>query len=166
MVQGEKKSQFKVITETYVVLNKKGSVNELYKLTRDWINETYNDPEQVIISDTNSKFLKIQGYKENMFTISGMGYTLFHNARYRLEFKFRENKIRVEISTLSEYDPPSRSGKHSGRWIDKDLIMVSKKNGKPEENGIKHVAQTKIYFNNLVIDLLNHKTGESSEDAW
>jgi len=159
------KVRFANITGSYVVLKVNGTLDELYQLTRDWINKTYSDPETVIISDTNSKFLKIQGSSENIFFSNAVIKTAYKN-KYRLSFEFKENKIKVEINSLDvfEYIPKTYV---TGKWKSKDVIVVSKKNGKPIKFNLQETERVKEYFNVLVSNLKKFtKSGGINNGDW
>ena len=47
--------------EKYVVIESEGTASELYKKTLDWVNETYNTPEEVIKGKVEGDYIRIQG---------------------------------------------------------------------------------------------------------
>lgn len=164
-IQEDSNRKIANITGSYVVLKINGSENELYKLTRDWVNETFNDPETVIISDTDSNYLKIKGSSDNVFFSNAVLRTYYKNI-YRLSFKFKENKIKMEINTLDvfEYIPKTYV---TGDWKTKNIIVISKKNGKPIKFNVQEVERVKNYFNALAISLKNYNNKESNnKDDW
>ncbi len=166
ITKSEKNSEYLNLTGSYVVLNIEGSVEELYQITKNWINETYNDPDEVIISDTENSFLKIQGVEENLFKYNTMAGVSYNDAQYRLSFKFKENKIKVELTSLHVYFPPNRYSIESG-WKDNSSFIITKKNGKPFNNNRNNIEPLEEYFNLLAFSLKNSKDMELTDnDNW
>jgi len=155
----EKSRTWTTIGGTYAVLEIEGTTEELYQLVVNWVNETYNDPEEVIISQTDSKFLKIQGSKENLFHSAMASW----DAKYRLSFKFKENKVKMEINDLEYYIAPSKYSIISG-WQSKNKIATLKKNGKPYGQGTKDLEAITVYFNMLANSLINFKGNPNMQD--
>ena len=93
-----------------------------------------------------------------------MGMKYYFDGKYRIEFKFKENKIKMEISSVEIYYAPSKYS--SGGWSDLDRLQVTKKNGKPNQSELGKVEGIKSTFNNLAMSLANHKANQNtaSED--
>lgn len=64
------------------------SAEKLYESIKNWIGEKYNEPSKVIKSDNPGNQLVFEGELEDMFGA-------------RVVFKFREGRMRMEISSIN-----------------------------------------------------------------
>lgn len=144
----------------YIVIEEKGSAQENYSKVINYINKTYNTPAEVIKSQINGEYLRIEGVSD-LFKNKGFVFSTKHT----LEFKFKEDRIKLTILKLREV---------TQGWIITDYCTYDnthKSNGKIKNSG------TGMNYAIKVIDGLNElskniKTGiaqESSEtpdDDW
>ena len=75
----------------YVVVEELGTAQENYNKVINYINKSYNTPSEVIKSQIEGKYIRIQGVSK-MF--SGAG-TTYHT----IEFKFKQDRIQVKLVT-------------------------------------------------------------------
>ncbi len=152
----------------YIVLNFDNiHKDKLYKLVKDWIKESYKNPDKVIKAEINNekvKKIRIEGYDPSALSTHGLGNNYF-GADYTIEIAVKDNKIR--------FKPISLIGNHLGV---KDLDFLSypeyyfKKNGIPKwgwENMPEQIPQLfEKLANSLKNYILKNKNNNSEEDDW
>jgi hypothetical protein len=80
---------------------------------------------------------------------------LFFDIKYTIEFRFKDNKFKVDIINLEQYTPPSQYV--TGGWSDYSLTFkIEKKNGKPYKDGVKNLDAVTTYFNNLITSVKDY----------
>jgi hypothetical protein len=155
IVVGENNSKYIKVSGSYIILNINGTESQLSELTRDWVNKTYHNSKDIIISDTDGKRLQIEGIKESIFSQQGSGMTFYYPIRYRLEFIFDENNIKAEITSLKKFS--KTSGSHKSGWYDVHQIAITNQSGHSIKEGEKNIEELKNFLNPLMDSLKTHK---------
>jgi hypothetical protein len=138
-----------------VVVEKEGTAAELHSSTVNWINETYKSPEDVIKGNIENKYVKINGVADKLVQVKPLATPLFFDIKYTIEFRFKDNKFKVDIINLEQYTPPSQYV--TGGWSDYSLTFkIEKKNGKPYKDGVKNLDAVTTYFNNLITSIKDY----------
>jgi hypothetical protein len=161
-IPGVKKEKLAIISGTYIVINTNGTPDELYQKTLDWVANTWIDVEDVILTSPNNSFIKIQGTTKGILTARSamrQGTT----AKYRLTFKFKENKIKMEVTSLEAFIQPSKYNRAG--WDNRNEIPIINKKGNPYKYGVKEVSLFETYLNSLATDFKNYSE-EDSEEGW
>ena len=180
--EGPKLAQgsYKLFTPV-LVLEVTGSAEDLYNKTIGWVNETYKNPDEVIKGKVEGKYVRINGFVGSLLSNNVIGTTFYYDVRYSVEIKFRENKIRYEVTKMEQYIPASQYG--ASRWDDMVFgFKVAKKKGKAnkktglrspgkiDKNGAKNYESVKSYFENLGLGIKEYVENSSSEstsdDDW
>ena len=140
-----------------------------YNRALEWINITYNTPSEVIKSQVENKYIRIQGIVKSLHSIGSL--VPLTNVRYLIEFKFKDNKVKFDVIELEWYAAPSQYG--PGGWSNFTLnnTKLYKKNGKPKKGYAKNVQRVMSYFNELVLSMdtyIKKPIGEteSGDDDW
>ena len=76
----------------YIVIEEKGTAQENYSKVINYINKSYNTPSEVIKSQIEGKYTRIEGVSK-MFKGAG---TTYHT----IEFNFKKDKIQVKLLNL------------------------------------------------------------------
>ena len=76
----------------YIVIEEKGTAQENYSKVINYINKSYNTPSEVIKSQIEGKYTRIEGVSK-MFKWAG---TTYHT----IEFNFKQDKIQVKLLNL------------------------------------------------------------------
>ena len=76
----------------YIVIDEKGTAQENYSKVINYINKSYNTPSEVINSQIEGKYTRIEGVSK-MFKGAG---TTYHT----IEFNFKQDKIQVKLLNL------------------------------------------------------------------
>jgi len=131
-----------------------------YNRALEWINITYNTPSEVIKSQVENKYIRIEGVLNNG--------AVFASLKYNIEFKFKDNRVKFEVIKMEYY---VASG--GGKWI--NLVYLNsekyKKNGKYKKAYANKANKVMTYFNELVLSMdtyLKKPIGEteSGNDDW
>ena len=119
------------------MVESEGTAQELYQKCIDWLNETYKQPEEVIKGKIEGEYVKINGSAPNMIQVSALGSKSFMDTRYTIEFRFKDDRFRMEIISFENYIAPSQYSVISG-WFTNlfhiELLIVKEnliKTGKP-----------------------------------
>lgn len=149
-----------------VVIEKDGTAAELYSSTMNWINETYKSPEDVIKGNIENKYIKINGFSSSLFSASGLGTKFYYDARYTIEFRFKDNKFKVDIINLEKYIPPSQYTE--GGWFSTLPISfrVEKRKGKADKDGVANLEAVTLHFNNLLSSLKDYSISSVGSDDF
>tara|TARA_B110000027_G_scaffold59248_1_gene63903 strand:+ start:131 stop:760 length:630 start_codon:yes stop_codon:yes gene_type:complete len=166
---------FNIITPV-MVMEVTDTPNELYNKTIDWVNETYKNPDKVIKGKVEGKYVRVSGSAGALSQSTAMGMTFYYDVRYSLEIKFKENKIRYEVTKMEHYIPSSQYV--TGGWRDypfsfkvaKAKGKLNKKTqersaGKIDKDGVKNYENFIFYFENLGLGLKKYVENSSSESS-
>jgi hypothetical protein len=129
------------------------SKEKLFKLTNNWIKETYKNPDKVIKAIIENNKIRINGYSEFGF-------------EYTIVISFKDNKYKFEpIEVISR----SQAGEFNIPLDDGSIYY--KKNGWPKkmfQNFTKHLGDTfENLNNNLKKYILNNLNNETKDnDDW
>ncbi len=140
------------------------TAQDLYSNSIKYINETYKNPDEVIKVKTENEYLRFDTYVSGFGTVKNSGVKLVTNAKYTIELKFKDGKVRFEITQLDiTADNGGLPVTFTGSvW--KGYPIYNKK-------GAVRLPETKqqieSYFNSKISDLLEYLKGEkSSDDNW
>ena len=129
------------------------------------MNENYKNPEEVIKGKTDGEYLKFETYVSDFLKYNNSGVKMPIQATYTTELKFKDGKVRYEITSLemksktSDYRVIFSGGLLEG-------YIIYKKNGKLYKEETK--LDIEDYFNSQVLNLLKFLRGENdaSADDW
>ncbi len=147
-----------------VVIQKEGTAAELYSETIAWINETYKSADDVIKGKNENKYIKINGFTENLTRMNVLGY-FYYDARYTIEFRFKDNRFQVSIISLESYNEPNQYT--LGGWSDQPLtFVVENRKGKINKDNDYNLTSIKNYFENLLNNLYNYNSSTVDNDEY
>ena len=154
------------IEKAYLVIespDKKSS--ELYENAIKYINENYKNPSEVIKGKTENEYLRFETYIPQFTKVNNSGAKLDVSMKYTTELRFKDNKVRFEISELViTADNGGRSVPFSGS-IWNGYPIYNQKNGKLRLPDTK--MELENYFNAMVIEVKNQLMDKMSEkDDW
>jgi len=137
----------------YVVLNIKGSAKENYSKVITMINKMYNTPSEVIKSQIENEYIRIEGVS-NLFR--GLPST------HTIEFNFKQDKIRIKLLNIT-----SKGSEGIVNVINYCTYNKShNKQGKPKNRLVKYSTEVVSGVNKLVSGIMLEisKDNSSSED--
>lgn len=148
------KSNLDIFGEYSLVVNVDDTTIDLYAKTKNWIIETYINPERVIVADEENQLLKISGLHEESNFTPAYYYTLtfeFKPARYRLTFRINRLYTTGQFATEWTYDT----------YFNKNTGEVRKMN----EQKVERVLATVDRLLNNHYRFL-HSEAVTSDDDW
>tara|TARA_B110001469_G_scaffold17395_1_gene17662 strand:+ start:738 stop:1262 length:525 start_codon:yes stop_codon:yes gene_type:complete len=84
-----------VLQGQWIVLDVEGTPKENYDKVINYVNKTYNTPSEVLKSQINGEYIRIEGLSD-LFKNGGVMIPTLHT----LEFKFKQDKIKLEVLSL------------------------------------------------------------------
>tara|TARA_B110000977_G_scaffold13647_1_gene17200 strand:- start:27 stop:551 length:525 start_codon:yes stop_codon:yes gene_type:complete len=79
----------------WIVLDVVGTPKENYDKVINYVNKTYNTPSEVLKSQIDGEYIRIEGISD-LFKNGGVMIPTLHT----LEFEFKQDKIKVEVLSL------------------------------------------------------------------
>ena len=108
------------------------------------------------------KYIKINGFTSGLIPSTVLGMSSYYDARYTIEFRFKDNKFKVDIIDFETYTPPSQYV--AGGWMDRVMkFKVETRKGKPYKDGVANLARFTEHFDNLIKDATEYNN--STEDS-
>ena len=172
---------FKTI-EPVLIFDIKGTPTELYTKALNWVEETYKNPDEVLKGKVEGKYIRLNGSVSNLLQRNVIGKMFYYNVRYSVEIKFRENKIKYEITKFESYSPPSQYS--SGGWYEESFgFKIAKKKSKPNrktglrepgkfiKDGGENFRNVRSHFESLGLGLNEYVTNfdastTDDDDDW
>jgi len=141
------------------------TTSELYRNAIKYINENYKNPEEVIKGKTENEYLRFETYVPQFTKVNNSGAKLDVSMKYTTELRFKEGKVRIEITTLNiTADNGGRSVEFSGS-IWKGYPIYNQKNGDLRLPETK--TELENYFNSKTIAISNYLLDKKTQkDNW
>lgn len=139
------------------------SASELYKRALKYVEMNYKDPDEVYKGQVEEEYLKIETFKPNLTTANNSGVKLPIDARYFIEMRFKDGRVRYEITGLS------MTAQNGGRPLNfsgsiwKGYPIYNKKGELRLEESKKDIED---YFNSELLGIKKILWGESPVDDW
>lgn len=77
------------------------TASDLYSMSKRYVNEKMSNPKFAIKSDLDGDYLRYSLYYPTIFSFSKMLVSLKINGAYQIEMRFRDGRVRYNITTLS-----------------------------------------------------------------
>jgi predicted nucleotidyltransferase len=137
------------IENAFVVIDAPDKENtELYQNAIKYVNENYKNPDEVIKGETENEYLRFETYVPQFTKVNNSGVKLEVSMKYTTELRFKDGKVRFEITAISiTADNGGRSVEFSGN-IWKGYPIYNEKNGDLRLPETK--TEIENYFNNKV----------------
>jgi len=130
---------------------------KLYKLIKNWIKETYKNPDKVIKAEIDNKKIRFEGYSETALSVTGLGSKIYSPCTYSITISVKDNKYKFEPISLvnagSGYPIPLTDG--SGYF---------NKIGLPKNSFKDFVIEVGDLFENLNNSLKNYIIKNKDEE--
>ncbi len=150
-------TQFKItkesITDYIVVSFKDQTQSVLYKKTLDWIAVTYKNPNEIIKSQIENDFIRIEGFETNFNGSS--------NCSYQIEISFKDGKLKFDPQIFTIINGTNKFDLFSTykSYFDSDGLVKNRL--KPTIEG----SETTI--NSLIKSLNDYIiSGKTKKDDW
>lgn len=154
------------IEKSYLVLDlEEKKANELYQRTIQFINEKYKNPESVIKGKTENEYLRFETFAPDILVhTTKLGVKTFINATFYTELRFKEGKVKFEITSLEMESKAHKTKLYfSGGGSGKSFRIYNKKDGKLFRKQIKKAIEN--YFNSNVENYLSFLKN-NTEEEW
>jgi len=156
----------------YVIMNVPSkSAVDLYKKTIEWVAVTYKSPKDVILSQIENEYIRIEGVDKAMWAIKMLGLSDNVMCRYQIEISFKDNKYKFDVLKLESYTAPSQYA--IGGWnntpIDAGVKSMFDKNGNIRKLCLPQLQGIENSFNALNKSLLDFMTSNvipSKKENW
>lgn len=165
----ERKVEFKLqptgsfLTEDgkdYAVVEFEGkSASELYSMVKSNAMSLYNDPDKVM-SESGGNMLSMYAYCENMCVVSSMGAKGIYGGHYKLLFRFKDGRIRVDAPLIDE-ELPMNGGFMTGTIGIPSRVFLSDYAKKVCKGNSKKNREKKEYLEHIVNSPINNLLGFS-----
>ncbi|MCF6297982.1 MAG: DUF4468 domain-containing protein [Flavobacteriaceae bacterium] len=147
-----------------VISASKKSTNQLYQNAIEYVNGKPKELDRVIKEEIENEYLLVETTIPQFMRVNNSGEKLDISIKYSTELKFKNGKVRYEITKLDmSADNRDRKLSFKGNiWIDYPIY---------DQKGKLRLKATKTnlenYFNSQVKELTEFLTGEkTNEDDW
>lgn len=82
--------------------------NDLYTKAKNWVQESYKNPEKVLKADIPNEKIRVTGFKQKAWYQKTL-LTAYFDMEYSLELDFKDGKVRASITPLESWT----SGEHT-----------------------------------------------------
>lgn len=154
----------------YVVLKSEGkTAADLYKKTLQWISVYYKSPKDVIKSQIENEYIRIEGSTDKLVVLKPM-LAVYFESRYQIEFYFKDGRFKMDVIRVEAYTPANQFG--PGKWFDMNISSPNeyyKENGELRGNYKLWPESFTKFFNNLAFQLLlfiESNNVDSKSDKW
>lgn len=98
-VFGQSKVEFTKGGITPIVTEVEGmTAEQLYNKTKEWVQNTFKNPNEVLKADVANDMIRINGYQQNFFWVRSI-IKQYYNLSYSLEFNFKDGKYRTTFTS-------------------------------------------------------------------
>ena len=157
--------KFSRLNTDYVVLESNGTADENYQKVLNFIKTSYKNPEEVIVAESENKFVKISGAASNLTAMINFGITTSFDIRYNMTFYVKDDKIKIDLSSIEQYLPASQFS--SGGWAPFNGMATHKNNNKMKLGLVPYVNAFQNYFNGLAKGAATFELSSVvSNDKW
>lgn len=134
------------------------TADELYNGVLSWINKSYINPKEVILTKTEGKHIRIQGYGDFIVAYVA-GKKGVSSAKYMIEFDFKDNKYKLNVTSITSYS--------YGKYYDISTLIY-KKNGDVKNMYRDTPKSIEEHFTKLNSDIFNSLTNgnKSTDEDW
>ena len=143
----------------YIVIDEKGTPQENYNKVFNYVNKTYGNPSEVIKSQINGEYIRIEGVS-NLFKNGGIPISTKHT----LEFKFKQDRIKLTVLKLEEV---------TQRWDITDVVcnyeQTHTKSGKVKNAPMKYATRVTNGVNELAEKIkvgIAEESSSNTDDDW
>jgi len=154
------------IENSYLVIKTpEKKATELYQNSMKYINENYKKPDEVIKGKTENEYLRFETFVPQFTKVNNSGTKLYVSMKYTTELRFKDGKVRFEITSLIiTADNGGRSVEFSGS-IWKGYPIYNQKNGKLRLPETK--SELENYFNTTVKEIKEFLLDKTTpKDDW
>lgn len=155
--------------QEYVVAEFEGkSASELFSMVKSNAMSLYNDPDKVM-SESEGNMISIYAFREDMCIVSSLGAKGIYGGHYKLVFRFKDGRIRVDAPSIDE-ELPMSGGFMTGTLGIPSSVFLSDYAKKVCKGSSKKNREKKEYLEHIVNSPINYLLGFSKsnkdDDNW
>ena len=102
------------------------SAAELYQKTLNWVNETYQGGEEVVLGSIDGEYIRFKGFSQDMFFKNSLGSLISVMVSYEVIVRFRDGRFRWSYTNFKY--PTTVSTLGNDYYL--DGYRITKANGK------------------------------------
>jgi len=147
-----------VPTQKIVLQIDSSTVETNYMKCKTWIQNTFSNPDEVIVSDIVNSSIKIIGVSASTIFVKGYNSKL----KFSILFKFKDDKVKFEVVSLSYHISTSMS------WTSFDMTYAARYKSNGKEKKIVTASQESVltYLNDLYAGFNKIMVAEDTDDDW
>lgn len=152
------------VDKSFIIINiDNKTAEELYNTTVRYINEQMTNPESSIKSSIKGDYIRYSMYVPEIIRYSNSGSKRKIQAYFDIEFRFKDNRIRYEITSIRMPDKDSKNEVvfSGSKWTS---YPIFEKNGKLFKENEKNNIEA--FFNTLLSNYISYISEGSSKDDW
>lgn len=135
------------------------SAGELYKLSKEYVQRSYKNPDFVSKGDIEDKFYSFVGFAANQACYTQIGIKTCMDITYRVNLDFKDGKYKMSITELYV--------QNKERHGDMNYPDYWKRNGEVPKHLLTVLDDTDNFFNTMLSNLDNFiRTSGSVDDDW
>lgn len=155
--------------QEYVVAEFAGkSASELFSMVKSNAMSLYNDPDKVM-SENDGNMISIYAYREDMCVVSSLGAKGIYGGHYKLVFRFKDGKIKVDAPSIDD-ELPMNGGSFTGTIGIPSSVFLPDYAKKVCKGSSKKNREKKEYLEDVVNNPINYLLGFSKskkdDDNW
>jgi hypothetical protein len=151
------------LDKEYLVLNfENKNAQELYNKTIRYINETYKNPEEVIVGNIENEFVKFKTYQSNFARFKNGFVKIPWSINYTTTISFKDNKVKYEINSIDITNKENNNLYFSGGGI--SFYIFKSRNGKLKMEDAKIGIEN--YFNENLNTFEVYVKDDTASDDW
>ena len=135
------------------------SSSELYSKVKSNAMSLYNDPDKVM-SESGGNMISMYAYREDMCVVSSMGAKGIYGGHYKLVFRFKDGRIRVDAPSIDK-ELPMSGGFMTGTIGIPSRVFLSDYAKKVCKGNSKKNREKKEYLEYIVNTPINYLLGFS-----
>ena len=147
--------------EPIVVIVEGKTATEMYNKSIDWINETYENPNEVIKAKIENKKIRINGLSKGAWRYTA-GIKVVFSVGYSIEISFKDGRYKFEYNINNFYND-SNNGEKMG-----ESYLNFYKKGKVRKYYTESIPSLEKTINNISKSYYNYISGKTDEieDDW
>jgi len=135
------------------------NASKIYKKAKNWVKETYKNPDKVLKADITNKKIIISGYASNAWSYKTFISRNTFDMEYRIEISFKDGRYRFEFI-------PGQFYTGNGQKVLYDYESFFKRNGKVKKTYSEAPPTMEETMNDLSQSFFDYVSGKVLEDDW
>ena len=152
----------------YVVIPfEEKSASDLYTMVKNNAMSYYNSPKEVMSEGEN--VITIYALEKNMWLVKSMGAKAIYGGHYKLVFRFKDGRVRIDAPSIDEKLPMSEGMFTNTIGIPNNVYLSSaakKACNDPKKENKSRVGEVVNEPINYLLGLLKKNNEDTTDDDW